>query len=238
MSIEAPILPPPRDRSSRRALLIWGAVLVLSGSGIGAGSALLFQKPPPPPPIQPQGEPAPGVPNFSPAPIVSQMSHELNLTSQQTEQVTTAYTQSLSAIRALRADMIVKLNSEHEKLRAAMKKTLTDQQFSEWDRHFEAVRTRFMPDAPPPWDHFHHHDRGGPGPDMRGPEGREEWMGRGMRGDGPNPPVGPEGRPEPDPNDRIPPPPGGRAFGGNDDGRPDGPGDSGGPGESPPPPAK
>ena len=217
LSMSTPqLIPPPRDLSGRRALLIWGAVLVLSGSGIGAGSALLFQRPAPPPPIiQPRPESEPGVPNFSPAPIVSQMSHELNLTSDQTEQVTAAYTQSLSAIRALRADMIVKLNAEHEKLRAAMKKTLTDAQFADWDRHFEAMRTRFMPDAPP-WREFHHHDHGGPGGEMRGPDGHGRWMGEGLNGDGPGPQNGPDSRSRPGQGGPPFPRPGPGQFDGND----------------------
>jgi hypothetical protein len=213
------VIPPQRDRSSRRALLIWGAVLVLSGSGIGAGSALLFQKPAPPPPmVQPKPEPEPGVPNFSPAPIVSQMTRDLSLTTEQAQQVTAAYTQSLTAIRALRADMIVKLDAEHEKLRAAMKKTLTDAQFAEWDHHFEAMRTRLMPDAPP-WREFHHHDHGGPGGEMRGPDGHGRWM-EGMNGNGPGAQDGPDGRPQPGEGEPPFPRPGPGRFDGNGGGQP------------------
>jgi len=216
------LIPSPRDPSGRRALLIWGAVLVLSGSGIGAGSALLLQKPvPPPPAVGPKPEPEPGVPNFSPAPIVSQMTRDLGLTSEQAQQVTAAYTQSLSAIRALRADMIVKLNAEHEKLRAEMKKTLTDAQFADWNHHFEAMRSRLMPDAPP-WREFHHHEHGGPGAEMRGPDGHGRWMGEGMNGDGPGPQNGPEGRPQPGPGEPPFPRPGPGQFDG-DTGGPPGP---------------
>lgn len=169
-----------RNRPGRSALLIWGAVLVLSGSGIGAGGALLFRKPPAPPPlVDVKNEPDPGPPDFRAGPIVSHMSRELKLTPEQTEQVTAAYSQSLAAIKTLRADMVVKLTAEHEKLRAAMKKTLTDAQFTQWDQRFEAMRSRMMPDAPP-WHDFHHH--GGPGGEMEGPDGHGRGPGPGGPG--------------------------------------------------------
>ena len=71
-------------------------------------------------------------------------------------------------LRRVRSDMVVKLAAEHEKLRSAMKKTLTDVQFAQWDQRFEAMRSRMMPDGPPPRD-FHHH--GGPGEEMNGADG-------------------------------------------------------------------
>jgi hypothetical protein len=176
------------DRTARRALFIWGAVLVISGTGIGAGGALLFKKPPLPPAdaISPNpGDTGPGIPNYDPRPIVAHMTRELNLTPDQTRQVTEAYAQSLAAIKTLRSDMIVKLTAEHDKLRVAMKKTLTDEQYAQWDQHFEAMRSRMMPDAPP-WHGFGHphpgddmrwdHGPGGGMPDMhdrQGPPGEE-----------------------------------------------------------------
>jgi hypothetical protein len=223
----APIRP---DRSGRRALLIWGMILVISGTGIGAGGALLLRKPPPPPPITDgsPGDPGPGVPNFDAGPIVQHMTRELNLTPDQAQQVKDAYGQSLTAVKALRADMIIKLTAEHEKLRAAMKKTLTDEQYARWDQRFEAMRTRMMPDAPPPRGFGHPH----PGDDMRGPDGHG---GPGMNHRGPGgggeqddplhlgPGSGPDGRGGPpfDPEHRGPrfqggqegPPPQGRGAG-------------------------
>lgn len=188
-------------RSGRRALLIWGAVLVLSGSGIGAGGALLFHKPPPRIEPKPISDAEPGPPDFSPGPIVSRMVRDLNLTPEQTQQVTAAWAQRLVAIKALRADMVVKLAAEHEKLRDAMKKTLTDVQFAQWDQRFEAMRSRVMPDGPPPRD-FHHH--GGPGEERDGLDGRGGGPGK-MHGHGPGGPEGIEGRPLEGPDDRRPP---------------------------------
>lgn len=199
------------DRSLRRTLFVWGTILVLSGTGIGAGGALWLKKPPAPPPTGGPGNPGPEIPNYDPKPIVSHMTRELNLTPDQEQQVTAAYAESLAAIKTLRSDMIVKLTAEHDKLRAAMKKTLTDVQYAQWDQHFEAMRSRMMPDAPPPRGFGHPHpgdDMGGPGP--RGPM-------PGMMGH-----RGPPGSDEGDPEHRGP-----------RDGRPGGPGDAGGPGFDP-----
>ncbi len=236
-----------RDQSGRRALILWGAVLVLSGSGIGAGGALFFHKPPTPVDATlPDAGPAPGVPNFSPAPIVSHMTRELNLTPEQSQQVTDAYAQSLAAIKKLRSDMIVKLTAEHEKLRAAMKKTLTDVQFAQWDQHFEAMRSRMMPDAPP-WRDFHH--PGGPGGEMGPPDGPGRMPGM-RHGPGPDGPDGPDDRPGDGADEhRHSPGPPGRDFRGEDDGPPVGPPgepgrpgvprpDAGGPDASPPEPPR
>jgi Spy/CpxP family protein refolding chaperone len=140
------IIVPPRRRG-RGVLLLWGATLLLGGIGIGIGGTLLLHPRPPAPPPPP---PPPGVPDFRPGPIVERMNHDLKLTADQTKQVTDAYAQRLEAIKSLRGDMVIKLSAEHEKLREAMKQILTPLQFAQWDQSFEAMRSRLMPDAPPP----------------------------------------------------------------------------------------
>jgi hypothetical protein len=200
----------PRRRYGGFVLMLWGAALFVGGIGIGVGSTLLIHRPPPPPPVT-APPPPPGMPDFRPGPIVEQMTRELKLTSDQTKQVTDAYAQRLEAIKSLRSDMVVKLSAQHETLRDAMKKILTEAQFAQWDQNFEAMRSRLMPDAPPwrrPRD-----DREGPpdgGPPLRGGPLRE-----GPPPDGP----GPDG-------------PGPQRLGP----RPDAPGGEGGPEQGPPGP--
>jgi hypothetical protein len=175
------IIVPPRRRG-RGVLLLWGAALLLGGIGIGIGGTLLVHHRPPPPPPPP---PPPGMPDFRPGPIVEQMTRDLNLTADQTKQVTDAYAQRLQAIKGLRSDMVIKLSAEHEKLREAMKQILSPLQFAQWDQSFEAMRSRLMPDAPP--------FRGPPGPDGGGP-----LMGRRLPPDDPlglGPGPGPRGQP-------------------------------------------
>lgn len=205
-----PTQPITVQRAGTSALMVWGAVLLVAGAGIGAGATMLLHRRPPPPPPLRLGD---GL-RFSDAdlrvkPFVQEMRHDLGLNDDQTKAVEAAYTSGLDAIKALRSQTMVQLTAEHEKLRAALKKALTDVQFAEWDQRFETARAQFMPDGPP----------------MGPPEGPGRWRDGGRPGEmgdgGPGGPGGFMGGPPP----RRPPhgPPDGPPPGEGDEGPPMGP---------------
>src|ERR1700722_11102618 len=75
----APVVIP--DRKSNRALLLWGATLIVAGMGIGAGAAMLLH-PRPPRPLAGQMPPLLD-PRFRVEPLIRQMTHDLDLNSDQ-----------------------------------------------------------------------------------------------------------------------------------------------------------
>jgi hypothetical protein len=184
--------------------MLWGAALLLAGMGIGVGGTLLIRHPPPPPPLGPPGFGGPGLGDagLRVEPLMRQMKRDLQLTDDQAKEVQAAFSASLDAIKALRSQTIVQLSAEHEKLRDALKKVLTPEQFAQWTMQYENARARFMPDGPPlgrpPPRGPARGGMGGPGGEFGGPPGPPP--------DGSGPWGGPPGGPPPEgaPQDRPP----------------------------------
>jgi hypothetical protein len=192
MSDQPPVILPPRQSAGTIALLLWGAILIVSGIGIGVGGMLLLR---PPPQAAARNETAP--PPFRPGPFVEEMRHDLNLSDQQAHAVGDAYKVTLDAVKNLRDNMLVQLTAEHEKLRQSLRQILNEQQFAQWEQRFESKRRELMPNAPP----LPREERA-PGPSDRqnGPPEREP----GLPDRAPPPPDQQNGPP-----DRRPPPPDG-----------------------------
>lgn len=183
MSDQPPIILPPRQSAGTIALLLWGAILIVSGIGIGVGGMLLLRPRP-----QPVARDETARPPFRPGPFVEQMRHDLNLSDRQAHAVGDAYKVTLDAVKKLRDNMLMQLTTEHEKLRQSLRQILNEQQFAQWEQRYESKRRELMPNAPPP---PREERGGGPSDRQNGPPERE-----------PAPPDQQNGPP-----DRFPPPP-------------------------------
>jgi hypothetical protein len=207
----------PRRPFNRRQLLmqaVVAVVILVSGIGIGAGGTILALKNRLVPRLR---LPPPGPPGIEPNVLVERWTGDYSLTDKQAKQAKDTLTKQFAATRELWQKFMQAEQSEREKFAAAMKKTLTPEQFTKWDddlkkrmEHFRGMRPfegrrggrggprgERRPDRPMDpnerrWD-------GPPRPPMDGDGGRGGWPPRapmgpdGRRMDGPpGPPMGPE----------------------------------------------
>jgi len=196
----------PRPRSRTWPVIGLGLVLLVCGSVIGAGAAVLWLKaylPPPPPP------------ESAVAGIVRDMRARYDLSEEQALKVREIMQRRIDAMEAIHRDAQEKSEAEREKLRGEMKTVLRPEQYAEWLAHFEAVGARRGPagggGGPPGAGGPGMGGRQGPGqyppaglpPPGQGPAGGRPGMGGGP-GQGPGP-----GRPLPQGMGRGPGPEGG-----------------------------
>jgi len=181
---------PPRGPRPWVMVLV-GLVIVVSGAVIGAGVTVLALK------NRLAAPPSPG--ERTATLIASDLRNRYNLTDEQAKQVKEIMATRMEVIEAIRQEMHKKVATEHEKLRADMKKVLTPEQFERWSAQFESLRP--PPFGPPPGGPGR---PGGPlGPPR--PGGPRELLGpEPGRGPGPGRPPppredSPPGRPSPRP---------------------------------------
>lgn len=199
--------PLPRPRSRTWPIVVLGLVILVCGSVIGAGTAVLWLKPylPPPPP-------AAGAPER----IAGEMRARYDLNEEQARKVREIMQRSIEVMEAIHRDAQEKSEVEREKLRGEMKAVLTPEQFAQWLAQFERLGARRGPPGGPgggpgggpPGQGRPGMGRQGPGqypqpglPPGQGPGGGRPGMGGGPGpGQGPLPPgkgrgPGPEGGP-------------------------------------------
>ena len=174
-------------------LVLLGLVILVCGTAIGAGAAVLWLKdrlagPPRPERATPE--------------IVRDLRSRYDLTEEQARRVGDIMQRRMEALEAIRRDAEEKFQAEHEKLRAEMKSVLTPDQYERWLAHFESLRAR--PPGPPPGGPGRPPMKGRPGPDTgdRVQPGRPPRPGQGPppgQGPAPGQGPGPGGRPGPGP---------------------------------------
>ena len=188
-----PTIDPTLRSLQRRNMIqavLMSAIIFVAGGAVGFGVAAL---------VGPRGRPGMPMPPDPPVEeVVRNMQNELSLTMQQTEQIKKIYTERFTALRAIRKEMGPRLTTEYATLRTDVEKVLTPEQFTSWNRRFEAARDRMMPPPPRP-------NGQGNGP----PDGPQDGNGPPdrRRHDGPPPPPpfdGPGGFPPDGPRGRGP----------------------------------
>ncbi|MBE3099561.1 MAG: hypothetical protein IMZ44_20785 [Planctomycetes bacterium] len=193
-------------------LVLLGLVILVCGTAIGGGAAVLWLK---------DRLAGPPRPDRATPEIVRDLRSRYDLTEEQARRVGGIMQHRMEALEAIRRDAEEKFEAEHEKLRGEMKAVLTPEQYEQWVAHFDSLRRR--PPGPPPGGPGRPPTKGRPGPDTGGrvqpgrpprpgqgpPPGQDpapagQGPGPGRPGPGPRVPGGPPPRPDRAPADRPP----------------------------------
>ncbi|UCF14478.1 MAG: hypothetical protein JSW59_13775 [Phycisphaerales bacterium] len=193
--VQVPAIAKTRLVRSRRQIylqIVAATVILICGIIIGSGAALLrFKENIAPGPMPPPGR------------IADDMQERYGLTEEQTEKVKDVVRQSSERMRKLFEDFRPKMEAEFRQFSAAMKDTLTSEQFRQWERDFKSRRgrrpRRFGPGGPGPGGRpggFRGPGPGGrpggPGPDGKLRQGRHDRPGFRPGPRGPAEPNAPE----------------------------------------------
>jgi hypothetical protein len=120
-------------------LVLLGLVILVCGTAIGAGAAVLWLK---------DRLAGPPRPDRATPEIVRDLRSRYDLSEDQAKRVNDIMEHRIEALEAIRREAQQKFEAEHEKLRAEMKSVLTAEQYEQWLAHFESLRDR--PPGPPP----------------------------------------------------------------------------------------
>jgi len=129
-----PSLPPVRGGRQAWAVMLLGAIILVSGIAIGTGGAMLWLGERPPRPPKPVDRAAMA--------IAEEIARTCELDDQQTERVHQVVAERLAAISKIRQEMVEEVLAEHELLREELQKVLTPEQFAKWSRRMDEARER------------------------------------------------------------------------------------------------
>lgn len=130
------ILPVAYGHRHNMLTMLLGAVILLSGIGIGVGGVMFWLGRT----AGPEGWP--GRDGQTAESITNRIARVCQLDDRQRDEVRRIVARQLEALKGIRQEMAEKVLAEHKALREEIKQVLTPEQFKRWTQHMDRVRAR------------------------------------------------------------------------------------------------